>query len=62
MRRSLADVHPVTVGEQPVQIQGAVREDYGAIFGCDHRVGHVRPSGTGKGYPPFPCFRLLHTP
>jgi hypothetical protein len=31
MGRPLAGFHPVTVGEQPVQIQGTVREDHGAI-------------------------------
>ena len=44
MGRPLAGFHPVTVGEQPVQIQGAAREDHGALFGPAHAL-----SGGGGG-------------
>src|SRR5215470_7556138 len=43
MGRPLAGFHPVTVGEQPVPIQGAAREDYGALF-CP---AHERYGGGG---------------
>src|SRR5712691_2179263 len=33
-----AGFHPVTVGEQPVQIQGAAREDHGALFCPAHEL------------------------
>jgi hypothetical protein len=38
MGRPLAVFHPVTGGEQPVQIQGATREDYGALFCPAHAL------------------------
>ena len=52
MGRPLAGFHPVTVGEQPVQIQGAAGEDYGAIFCPAHELyggGEARSAQDAPG-------------
>jgi hypothetical protein len=50
MGRPLAGFHPVTVGEQPVQIQGAAWEDDGALFGPAHVLygGGGGQEGAGR--------------
>ena len=61
MGRPLAGFHPVTVGEQHVQIQGTAREDHGAIFcpsnefygagGDQECAGRARRQGTRAQWP-----------
>ena len=51
MGRPLAGFHPVTVGEQPVQIQGAAREDHGALFCPAHELYGGGEAGSAQDAP-----------